>query len=343
MAPQIDDSSTMEVIQLVNQEMKDMHPSYDSDKFEAVAKTYIACIDKEGFVFDFNQAWKMAGYSKKSNAKRVLTKKLEQNVDYKIFKFGETLPSHITTILPSTMPGSTLSRPNESWDYSSETIVLTARGMNQFCLGAGTEVGTMLRDFVLTVMRKVKRFEELVRNGDIRVQVRKRKPEDETLIENRTEKRLKVCDTVKNLMAVIKSRPEKFQMPVYAQVNGMTNKAVTGYTKKELATKLEKPVKAVNQRDYMDRDQLIATAYIEMMSAKHIEKAPDNCDPLNLHNRVLNANSNFFGVLHKETPPQRHTLIEARKHAKAIEDAKPQAKPERKATGMTIQRYFIKT
>ena len=342
MAPQIDDSSTMEVIHLVNQEMKDMHPSYDSDKFEAVAKTYIACIDKEGFVFDFNQAWKMAGYVNKASAKRVLLRKLEQNVDYKIFINRDELPKHLHGFCLQNQFSTTMLKENNA-GRKPETIVLTARGMNQFCLGAGTEVGTMLRDFVLTVMRKVKRFEELVRNGDIRVQVRKRKPEDETLIENRTEKRLKVCDTVKNLMAVIKSRPEKFQMPVYAQVNGMTNKAVTGYTKKELATKLEKPVKAVNQRDYMDRDQLIATAYIEMMSAKHIEKAPDNCDPLNLHNRVLSANSNFFGVLHKETPPQRHTLIEARKHAKAIEDAKPQAKPERKATGMTIQRYFIKT
>ena len=77
------------VIAALHGEMEETYPVYDRETMEQAARTYLDCVDREGFVFDFDLAWRWAGYSTKGNALRILKGtrghlNLQEGVDYKI-------------------------------------------------------------------------------------------------------------------------------------------------------------------------------------------------------------------------------------------------------------------
>jgi hypothetical protein len=225
------------------------------DEFTQVARMYLDCIDKEGFVFDFDLAWRAAGYSRKDAAKRVLlrapfvegqhytittttgrmgqTNEAGQTVEVALqgqaTLQGENTGVHFPPIGEEVLQGreTRMGRP-------VELIKLTAIGMGQFCLSAQTERGRMLRDFVMQLTLGFKRFAAAVQAGEI--EVRRVSTEQEA----RGSKRLKVCESQKHLMQAAHGH-EGLNAGVYARINGVTNKVVTGRYKHELARELGKP------------------------------------------------------------------------------------------------------
>jgi hypothetical protein len=49
---------------------------------EHITRVYRDAADKKGFMLDFDDAWEWAGYSRKANAKRVLTRGFVEGTDY---------------------------------------------------------------------------------------------------------------------------------------------------------------------------------------------------------------------------------------------------------------------
>lgn len=219
------------LLEKVNDEMEEHYPMYDRETMEQAARTYLDCVDKEGFVFDFDQAWQWAGYSNKSNSKRILlgTKgklNLREGVDYKIEHASPMGSIKNPPDQTSAPPGSIkIQGGKHGGDRKSEKIMLTARCLNQFALAAHTPQGQCLRDVVLAIIRLMKQFMNEVQSGQVRI-VRTEHADA------RVVKRLKVCDTQKALMKEVVSKDPSFGR-LCGKINGVTNKAVTGRYKYE--------------------------------------------------------------------------------------------------------------
>ena len=256
------------LIEKVHDEMEEYYPMYERETMEQAARTYLDCVDKKGFVFDFDQAWQWAGYSRKEDSKRILTGKrgklnLQEGVDYKI-----ELARPIGVIkFKGTKHGG---------DRKSEKIMLTSRCLNQFSLAANTPQGQCLRDVVLAIMRLMKQFMNEVQSGQVRI-VRTEN------VDARVVKRLKVCDTQKALMKEVVSKNASFAR-YCGKINGVTNKAVTGRYKYETAALLDKKPKQVNARDWMTPIQLVFAEAIEMLSKQEISNS--DSDPFQVHSDV---------------------------------------------------------
>jgi hypothetical protein len=300
---------------------------------------YLDCIDKEGFVFDFDLAWRAAGYSRKDAAKRVLlrapfvegqhytittttgrmgqTNEAGQTVEVALqgqaTLQGENTGVHFPPIGEEVLQGreTRMGRP-------VELIKLTAIGMGQFCLSAQTERGRMLRDFVMQLTLGFKRFAAAVQAGEI--EVRRVSTEQEA----RGSKRLKVCESQKHLMQAAHGH-EGLNAGVYARINGVTNKVVTGRYKHELARELGKPAASVNARNYMDRAQLCAVELLEEISAGRMRSSPD-ADPLVVHTDAAKHFEDTFKILHSSTIPEQCSLRSVRNQA-AIQDRAAAAVP----------------
>lgn len=290
------------------------------EEFTQVARMYLDCIDKEGFVFDFDLAWRAAGYSTKGNAKRVLLRA----------PFVEGQHYTVTTAVgqmgrareTAYQPGGALSQGEntsvQNGGQNRELIQLTAIGMGQFCLSAQTERGRMLRDFVMQLTLGFKRFAAAVQAGEI--EVRRVSTEQEA----RGSKRLKVCESQKHLMQAAHGH-EGLNAGVYARINGVTNKVVTGRYKHELARELGKPPASVNARNYMDRAQLCAVELLEEISAGRMRGSPD-ADPLVVHTDAAKHFEDTFKILHTSTIPEQCSLRSVRNQA-AIQDRAAAAVP----------------
>jgi hypothetical protein len=289
------------------------------DEFTQVARMYLDCIDKEGFVFDFDLAWRAAGYSTKGNAKRVLLRApfvegQHYTITTAVGQMGQTTEAGQTQETAYQPGGASLQGENSSVQHGGqnrEFIRLTANGMGQFCLSAQTERGRMLRDFVMQLTLGFKRFAAAVQAGEIEVRRR--------VVDTRDAKRLKACDTQKLLMVAASATGDGPRMNAgdYARINGVTNKIVTGRYKHELAKELGKPASSVNARDYMRPVQLTAVSIIEELSAERMQKDPQ-ADPVEVHKATALSFEGCFRQLHETAIPEHRSLREARREGRAI-------------------------
>ena len=323
------------LIEKVHVELEEHYPMYDRETMQQVARTYLDCVDKKGFVFDFDQAWQWAGYSTKGNSKRILlgTKgklNLQEGVDYKI-----ELTCAGKALIPlegkekNAYPVGLGTFPRgKNGGQNREKIMLTLRCLNQFALAAHTPQGQCLRDVVLAIIRLMKQFMNEVQSGKVRIV----RPEH---ADARVVKRLKVCDTQKALMKEVVSKDPSFGR-LCGKINGVTNKAVTGRYKYETAALLNKHPKQVNARDWMSPTQLVFAEAIEMLSKEKIRSS--NSEPLQVHSDVAekvmkNIKDDVQGPI-SEVPLN---VNNARK-TMALED-KPQ---DRGKNLNTINNYFFK-
>ena len=135
----------------------------------------------------------------------------------------------------------------------------------------------------------------------------------------RANKRLKVCQTQKDLMDQVGSSNSGIP-GVYGKVNGEINKAVTGRYAYELARELGK--KKVNTRDHMTDFQLASAAFLEMAVANTIPSS--NEDPVTvakiMGEQLMRPVSHILHNQIETTPLQLRT---ARVACAAIEDKPP--------------------
>lgn len=329
--------SKTRLIEKVHEEMEEHYPMYDRQTMEQAARTYLDCVDKEGFVFDFDDAWKWAGYSRKDASLRILkgtrgTLNLQEGVDYKIELASATaaIKNSSDQLAPPT-GGINFQRAKHGGDRKSEKIMLTARCLNQFALAAHTPQGQCLRDVVLAIIRLMKQFMNEVRSGQVQIFRSER-------ADTRVVKRLKVCDTNKALADEISKKNPSFG-GLYGQIHGVTNKATTGRYKYETARLLGKEPKQVNARDYMTPTQLASAELIEMISAEKIRNSDKN--PLEVHTDVAEkVMKNIKEDVQGPIAPEPLKLRDARKTA-LLEDKPEEEKPVVQHVN-TINNYFFK-
>jgi hypothetical protein len=149
-----------DLLQAVDAEMDDIYPNYDSSVMKEIGRTYIECIDKEGFIFDLDQAWKWAGYAKKGSAKRVLIRDLRIDVDYKILKIGDENfidpnmakpPSNLLLLQTNKrLPIQKNPRSNKG-GQNIERILLTSRAFRVFMLNAPGEHGKEFKELFVNI------------------------------------------------------------------------------------------------------------------------------------------------------------------------------------------------
>ena len=301
----------------------------DQNLLREIATIYFSSVDKEGFVFDFDQAYKWAGYKKKSNAKRILTGergniKCIEGVDYKITTLNnlKNLNSNLLQTGANDLEGV------KSGITEKQIIMLTVWTFNKFCLAVNTPRGDYLKNIVLAAVRVFKDFLKEVESGNLRVIIEK--PNIEIC-----NKRIKVGNSNKELMNTIKLKNPKHGS-VFGIINGITNKAVTGRFKYETATLLGKKSKEINSRDHMTKAQLIAAELIETISNEINEY--DTRDAIEIHEEVANGYTPIYKrYLHGKIAQNPLKLEKARKTILAIQD-----KNEKKRNFHGIENYFIK-
>lgn len=249
-------------------EIGDLHKSVDASKLREVGAKVFAFVDQKGHVIDFDDAWRWAGYSKKANAKHVLTKN---------FTAGEDFISHAPVSAPK-------NEGKHGGHVNPEKIMLTPQCFLKFCLLARTSEGDVLRDFVFVLIRGVKALGAAIQRGE--VELRRTGDNHTGDDDSRPLKRLKACESQKGLTAMLKAQGVTGGA-VYARINGETNKAVTGLYKGELAKELGLRGSQVNARDYMTKAQLAALELVEVCSAEALNTTGANDDPLEVHKKVL--------------------------------------------------------
>lgn len=292
------------MINSTKEELVIMHDDdFDEEMFNTVAAVYVEAVDKDGFVFNFDIVWKLAGYSKKGNAKRVLLRDLRKSIDYKIIEIGENNQTKENPILLLRSEKQKNKGKNgcvgEPVDHrggsNKQEIWLTARGFNQFVLGAGTKNGMMLRDIVLSLIRNFKKFVDAVKKGE--VEIRKRQRNENT--ENREQKRVKAALS-QNILSRAIQELDPEDKSIYARVNGETNKAVLGLYKGELARKLGLETKKVNARDFMTPEQLAFADSVMLLTANQIRESGNDTDAFDIHKTNCDKLVTAFGEqLHK--------------------------------------------
>jgi hypothetical protein len=313
----------------VHADMRVLHgDDYDADEFADVGRVYMECIDKEGFVFDFDAAWQWAGYTRKDNAKRVLLRRtFKEGRDYQI----RVVPVARAPLVPTSSDlrdlvsegdvGTSALHPalSRGGDRRTESIMLTARALNQFALLAQTEREDMLRDFVRGLVLGVVRLDNAIRSGE--VELHRVAPQSDS----RDAKRLKVCDTQKKLMQAVSGR-QGMTGAHCAFINGTTNKTITGRYKHELAKHLGLPAPRVNARDYMTDEQLAAAELLEIRTAKRMRKCPGE-DPVAIHEAVARHtfDQEALDEFHAEPIPEPRSLRNVRKDALLALPAPPVA------------------
>jgi phage anti-repressor protein len=85
--------------------------------------------DETSFVIDFDNVWKWVGFTRKGNAKTLLTKKFKENID---FVYDSTSATAEALLI------SNINKLNSSAD-NKETILLTVNTFKKFCMVASTD------------------------------------------------------------------------------------------------------------------------------------------------------------------------------------------------------------
>lgn len=110
---------------------------FDPNRYESLVNSWLKAEEGgEQFPVNFDDAWKIAGYSNKGNAKRKLTMRnsfLKESRDYQIQK-GEVFIQSDKSALCG---------------RSSDLILLTTDAFKHFCLMAETEQGELIRQYFI--------------------------------------------------------------------------------------------------------------------------------------------------------------------------------------------------
>lgn len=151
----------------------------------------------------------------------------------------------------------------------------------------------------------------------------------------RSFKRLKVCETQKDLMLAISTNHPNSHRGVYSAVNDTTNKIVTGRTKRETAEQLGMDPKRVNARDYYTEGQLVAAMYGEFVSASFIEEQAGRIDDVqafhgDVMRDIVRGKERLLVGKIASTP---HSLMDARKQSAEKKRALPPATAGAKQIG----------
>lgn len=330
------------MINSTKEELVIMHDNdFDEEMFNTVAAVYVEAVDKDGFVFNFDLVWKLAGYSRKDSAKRVLLRDLRKSIDYKIIEIGENNQTKENPILLHNNVEQNLEGNIGMCEANGENIVsnkltdtrggsnkqeiwLTARGFNQFVLGAGTTNGMMLRDIVLSLIRNFKKFVDAVKSGE--VEIRKRQRNENT--ENREQKRVKAALS-QNILSRAIQELDPEDKSIYARVNGETNKAVLGLYKGELARKLGLETKKVNARDFMTPEQLAFADSVMLLTANQIRESGNDTDAFDIHKTNCDKLVTAFGEqLHKAIAEVKCELKAAKQNESMLTPLKLNATQE---------------
>lgn len=323
-----------ELIESTHKMMEVEYPSYNRATSDQLAKMIMASTDTNGFVVDFDLAWEWVGYSRKDVAKRKLTQNFVQNEDYSVVvkpaaqiggagMTGSETDKEKTKNTPNSVQNQHNSGTGpfdsaELWkqnkrtrggDKRTEKIMMTGRCFCHFAFMANTVQGMMCRDFAMEMLRGIRRLGEAIQNGE--VELRRVNLDSEPV-----RKRLKTCNSNKALKEVMKEAGAIGRE--YAIVNGITNKAVTGFTKGEYARKLGKKNSQVNLRDEMSPEQLAATELVEMLSRKGIEEKKHQGNITAYHDSVVAKLSPFKEILHSCQMGKGTKLTEVRKEQKNL-------------------------
>jgi hypothetical protein len=119
---------------------------------------------KKDFVIDFDHVWKWLGYSRKSDAKRVLDKHFTIDIDYQVRKAAP--PISAAAFKESKSPSKNLGGAG----INKEHIMLTINTFKKFCLKAGTKKADEIHDYYIKLE---KLLQETVdeENNELRMQL----------------------------------------------------------------------------------------------------------------------------------------------------------------------------
>ena len=286
-----------DLIENVIVQTSELHSDINATQLRDIGETVFAIVDKEGHVFDFDNAWQWAGYCDKATGKQVLTKNFVVDQDFVITQqSAANLNQEITGFK---------NKGKHGGHKKSEKIMLTSKCFLKFCFLARTSTGDVLRDFVIALIRGVKALRDEVRSGRIELKRVTPAPEDTT----HATKRIKTCESVKSLMSELKEK--NVSGDTFARVNGATNQTVMGFGRAKLASDLGRPVGKVNCRDHMSVEQLSAVELIEILSRKVIHGTTTE-NALNAHDSVCQKFTSMASLLHGTHEREGKKLRDAR-------------------------------
>jgi phage anti-repressor protein len=107
--------------------------AYEQKMFVSNFYLFVKYDENKDFVVDFDSTWKVAGFSRKDAAKRLLVKHFNENTDYKVvIKPSEGVPAH--------------------GGQNNEHITLTINTFKKFCLKAGTKKADEIHDYYIKLV-----------------------------------------------------------------------------------------------------------------------------------------------------------------------------------------------
>lgn len=104
--------------------------------------------EQNDYIIDFDIAWKICGYTRKDSAKKILLKRLRENVDYTISKISPNSSEDLS-------PPNGGAAPIGMAGQNKETIMLTPDAFKFFCLSSNTEQGRKTQEFFVKLQRVV--------------------------------------------------------------------------------------------------------------------------------------------------------------------------------------------
>jgi phage anti-repressor protein len=115
--------------------LEDNFSSEEQKMFDNSFKHYLQYGDDDtAFVIDFDDVWEWLGFTRKDNAKRIMTKNFEEDVHYKIALLNlEEQKSH----------------EENRGGHNKETIMMTVNTFKDFCMLANTEKSKTIRSYYI--------------------------------------------------------------------------------------------------------------------------------------------------------------------------------------------------
>ena len=121
--------------------VKQNFTSYEQQLFLSSFYCYLKYDFKNDFVIDLDNVWKWLGFSIKVNAKTVLEKNFNINIDYKILLLKsqeQKNAPHVSGAKKDTRGG-----------HNKETIMMNINTFKRFCLKAGTKKADEIHEYFI--------------------------------------------------------------------------------------------------------------------------------------------------------------------------------------------------
>lgn len=345
MKNQITSSQQEKIIKMV---MEQLSIQFDDatqhlDIVEAMTRTFWDAQERDGFIYNLEDIAKWIGY-RKDNAKVLITKSGRENIDYKVSKNNVSLTPKISLL--TSQERKTQGENQTHGGQNKELIMLTPSGLGHILQQAKPndpikrERMYFVRTAVNLIFRGSVKFLNAIQNEELEV-TRKRK---NTKMVSHSNKRIRSAKSTNELNSLIQAEGPA-DGGIYPRIAGMTNKAVLGMYKYELAKHLNKPAKRVNARDHMTRSQLSATEFIQSLTRDKLERGEGEKDFENVHDETCKFFSQVYGKeLHGKYNKEKLTLPKARRtlDPPKIKDKPTQKKTEQKRTLNSITKYMTR-